>query len=207
MSNSKKTRLQALGDQLVRAATTPVALVQPETGPAPEKKIDRSDTARRKSMETAQQPVSAKRPPAPPDRNHQPGKDKTHLTRLRPGDHERFMAMLVKALRLPAEATDQLPVVFLDPQLRPLKIGTHDDLMQRYELESGKARKAIRHALGAALISRLPYQRALLQHNNRYDLDGNIAGEVSEEDKDAARQQIAQIWQKIRQAKEATKGS
>ncbi len=192
MSNSRKTRLQAFGDQLVRAATTPDVPAQSETQPAAARNIGTSGVVSREST-------------APPDQDYRPGKVKAHLTRLRPIDHQRFLTWLTKALRLPPEAIDQLPPVFLDPQLRPLKIGIRDDLMQRYGLESRNARRAIRHTLGAGLTSRLPYQRAMLEYDHRYDLDGNIAGVVSDEDRAAARKCIAQIWEKIKKVREEPK--
>jgi ProP effector len=57
---------------------------------------------------------------------------------------------------------------------KPLKIGVHNDIIAAGILHPHEIRAAIGYYRG-----RLQYQRALAAGGPRYDLDGNVAGEVT----------------------------
>ena len=203
MSSKNKDRLHAFGDMLTRAAKPEVEQHNPPPKADPPVKLPTTqpETKRKTlSLQTQTKPASAR--PAPPSSKPKPPKDRSHLTRLHDADHQRLLNQLIGALKLPEGAIDQVPKIFQSAQLRPLKIGIAHDLHERFSLESGKARKNLGYILGVGLSSKLPYQRAILEHDLRYDLDGNAAGEVSKEDKEYARKRIKGIWDKINTAKE-----
>jgi ProP effector len=83
------------------------------------------------------------------------------------------------------------PAAFVaDQQLshRPLKVGIHQDLIHRSVLQEGECRAVFRF-----YTSRRSYQKALAAGGPRFDLDGNVAGEVTAEQQEFARTKLEQI--------------
>ena len=91
------------------------------------------------------------------------------------------------------------PAVFsADPcrVLRPLKVGIGDDLVARGVLGAREVNAALKR-----YVDRLMYQKCLAAGGARVDLDSNVAGEVSREQRCRAERLVARI--KARQLAEA----
>jgi sRNA-binding protein len=71
---------------------------------------------------------------------------------------------------------------------KPLKIGIHQELVDRGVLQPGEVRDVFRQ-----YCSRLMYQRSVAAGGPRYDLDGKPCGEVSADQVEAAIAAIAHI--------------
>jgi len=71
---------------------------------------------------------------------------------------------------------------------RPLKVGIGDDLVARGVLGEQEVNGALK-----GYVNRLMYQKCLAAGGARIDLDGNIAGEVSSEQRCRAERLIARI--------------
>jgi ProP effector len=80
---------------------------------------------------------------------------------------------------------------------RPLKVGTGDELVARGVFGAPQVNAALKR-----YVDRLAYQKCLAAGGARVDLDGNVAGEVSSEQRCRARRLVARI--KARQLAEAT---
>jgi sRNA-binding protein len=83
---------------------------------------------------------------------------------------------------------------------RPLKIGVHLDLIARGVLLPDECR-----ALFLRYCFRLMYQRALAAGGPRFDLDGNIAGEVTPDQIEHALAAVASVEAKILAKTEAAR--
>ncbi len=84
---------------------------------------------------------------------------------------------------------------FKDP--KPLKIGIDEDLMKSAEAQGLPFDEVvIKRALGAYLYT-LRYTYALVREKHRYDLQGQIAGEVTEEERLAAKASIKQYHERL----------
>ncbi|NTV95897.1 MAG: ProQ activator of osmoprotectant transporter prop [Thiobacillus sp.] len=80
--------------------------------------------------------------------------------------------------------------VFRD--VRPLALGIHKTLQERMpELTKDQVRTALRSHTGSTR-----YLKALAQAKERYDLDGNPAGEVTEEQRAQAAEQLKERFRK-----------
>ena len=95
---------------------------------------------------------------------------------------------------------EKFPAVFEEARRKPLKIGILEEVMARGPRMSKK------HArLSLAYYTRhLNYQRALLASTQRYDLDGQPCGEVTEAQKETAKRHIKRVhehWKKRKQQK------
>jgi ProP effector len=71
---------------------------------------------------------------------------------------------------------------------RPLKIGIHQDLIERGLLMSEECRAVLRR-----YCSRLMYRRAVACGGPRFDLDGHAAGEVTSDEADHAKAAVTAI--------------
>ena len=91
-----------------------------------------------------------------------------------------------------------LAVFSADPcrVLRPLKVGIGDDLVARGVLGAREVNAALKR-----YVDRLMYQKYLAAGGARVDLEGNVAGEVSREQRCRAERLVARI--KARQLAEA----
>jgi sRNA-binding protein len=83
---------------------------------------------------------------------------------------------------------------------RPLKIGVHLDLIARGVLLPDECR-----ALFLRYCFRLMYQRALAAGGPRFDLDGNVVGEVAADEIEHARAVVAQMEAKVLAQAEAAR--
>jgi len=79
---------------------------------------------------------------------------------------------------------------------RPLKVGIGNDLVARGVFGAREVNAALKRYVG-----RLTYQKCLAAGGARVDLDGNVAGEVSSEQRCRAERMVARI--KARQLAEA----
>jgi ProP effector len=79
---------------------------------------------------------------------------------------------------------------------RPLKVGIGNDLVARGVLGAREVNAALRR-----YVDRLMYQKCLAAGGARFDLDGNVAGEVSREQRCRAERLVARI--RARQLAEA----
>ncbi len=79
---------------------------------------------------------------------------------------------------------------------RPLKVGIANELVVRGVLGAGEVNTALKQ-----YVDRLMYQKCLAAGGARFDLEGNIAGEVSKEQRCRAVRLVARI--KARQLAEA----
>jgi sRNA-binding protein len=79
---------------------------------------------------------------------------------------------------------------------RPLKVGIGDELVARSVLGAREVNAALKQ-----YVDRLMYQKCLAAGGARFDLEGNISGEVSSEQRCRARRLVARI--KARQLTEA----
>jgi sRNA-binding protein len=80
---------------------------------------------------------------------------------------------------------------------RPLKVGIGDELVARGVLGAPEVNAALKQ-----YVDRLMYQKCLAAGGARFDLEGNLAGEVSSEQRCRARRLVARI--KARQLTQAT---
>ncbi len=99
----------------------------------------------------------------------------------------------------PASAIDALaelfPVFVADWRKphRPLKLGVHQDLLNRGVLTPKEC-----HVVLPVYTGRRQYQKALAAGGPRFDLDGNPAGEVTAEQVHIAKAKLAAIKQKMK---------
>ena len=95
---------------------------------------------------------------------------------------------------------ERYPALFATADPKPLKIGIHKDLLERHpELDlSGLKRALTLHA------GRFSYQKLLKAGAVRFDLDGQPADEVTEEQAEIARQRLAELKAALK-AKDRTK--
>ena len=98
---------------------------------------------------------------------------------------------------------ERYPALFAAADPKPLKIGIHHDLLERHpELDLPGLKRAL-----TLYTSRFSYQKALTKLGAiRMDLDGNPAGEVTEEQAEIARQRLAEL-KSVRKAKESAKAA
>jgi sRNA-binding protein len=80
---------------------------------------------------------------------------------------------------------------------RPLKVGIGDELVARGVLGAREVNAALKQ-----YVDRLKYQKCLAAGGARFDLEGNVAGEVSRQQRCRASRMVARI--KARQLAEAT---
>jgi ProP effector len=71
---------------------------------------------------------------------------------------------------------------------RPLKVGIGDELVARGVLGAPEVNAALKQ-----YVDRLMYQKCLAAGGARFDLEGNLAGEVSSEQRCRARRLVARI--------------
>lgn len=84
-------------------------------------------------------------------------------------------------------------------EARPLAIGIHKAILERMpDLTKEKVSKALRFHTGTTR-----YLKALSQAERRYDLDGNEAGEVTEEQREAATKLIKERFRKANEKRKA----
>ncbi len=76
---------------------------------------------------------------------------------------------------------------------RPLKLGVHQDLVDRGVLQPPECR-----ALFRVYTGRRKYQQALVAGGARFDLDGTPVGEVTAEEQEFAKAKLAQIKQRLK---------
>jgi sRNA-binding protein len=79
---------------------------------------------------------------------------------------------------------------------RPLKVGVGDELVARGVLGAREVNAALKR-----YVERLKYQKCLAAGGARFDLEGNVAGEVSRQQRCRASRMVARI--KARQLSEA----
>lgn len=170
VSSKDKARLRAIGDIMARAAKPADTSQKPRVvegcpSRSPEDRKAKGGKAELQARSAIQSKPAVRRdaPPAPPDQASSAPRNCRHLTRLKPFEHERLLKSLSEVLGLPDGATDQVPVVFQDLQIRPMKIGIFHDLVERFRLEDPDAQKQLRFVLRGYLTRKLAYQRALLK--------------------------------------------
>jgi sRNA-binding protein len=83
---------------------------------------------------------------------------------------------------------------------RPLKVGMHADLLATGLLTPREVRNAL-----VVYTGRLQYQRALAAGGPRFDLDGNVVGEVAADEIEHARAVVAQMEAKVLAQAEAAR--
>ncbi len=81
---------------------------------------------------------------------------------------------------------------------RPLKVGIDQDLVDRGVLQPHECRAVFR-----VYVGRRQYQKALAAGGPRYDLDGNVAGEVTAEHVDVAKARLALIKAKMKRREQS----
>lgn len=94
---------------------------------------------------------------------------------------------------------EKFPDCFHQSELKPLKIGIIEDLFEAVPREEF-TKKALQRAL-VFYSYRMRYLKALLAQDKRYDLKGEVAGEVTANQKEMALLRLEQM--KERQAKKA----
>lgn len=84
---------------------------------------------------------------------------------------------------------ERYPALFVAADPQPLKIGIHRVLLERHpELDLSGLKRALTLHTG-----RFSYQKLLKAGAVRFDLDGQPAGEVTEEQAEIARQRLAEL--------------
>lgn len=84
---------------------------------------------------------------------------------------------------------ERYPALFAAADPKPLKIGIHKDLLERHpELDLSGLKRALTLHTG-----RFGYQKLLKAGAVRFDLDGQPADEVTEEQAEIARQRLAEL--------------
>ena len=95
---------------------------------------------------------------------------------------------------------ERYPALFAAADPKPLKIGIHKDLLERHpELDLSGLKRALTLHTG-----RFGYQKLLKAGAVRFDLDGQPADEVTEEQAEIARQRLAEL-KAARKAKDQAK--
>jgi sRNA-binding protein len=84
---------------------------------------------------------------------------------------------------------------------RPLKVGIGDELVARGVLGAREVNAALKQ-----YIDRLKYQKCLAAGGARFDLEGNVAGEVSRQQRCRASRMVARIKARELTETEAAKG-
>lgn len=131
------------------------------------------------------------------------GKDVKRADRvftLPPHPRKRFVAGLLEALGLPEGAEDQLPAIFQVNNIKPLKIGIHEDLISRFGVDPTEANRRLKRWF-RMFVGHYAYQLAVLNNTHRYDLDGNPVEPITEDARQYAHRRIADL----KANKEATK--
>ena len=105
-------------------------------------------------------------------------------------EREKFQA----AAALLAEWRERYPTTFpSDPkQIRPLAVGIHQAL-----IDAGYKPLLVRVALGG-YIKRPAYLIAITRSRHRVDLNGNEAGEITDEQRKAASERLKELRQRIK---------
>ena len=97
---------------------------------------------------------------------------------------------------------ERYPALFAAADPKPLKIGIHKDLLERHpELDLSGLKRALTLHTG-----RFGYQKLLKAGAVRFDLDGQPADEVTEEQAEIARQRLAELKAALK-AKESAKAA
>lgn len=92
---------------------------------------------------------------------------------------------------------ERWPLLFNFNESKPLKIKVSEEIYaQINESEWPQIRKAL-----ATYAGRLSYLKCLAKGGNRYDLDGNVSGEISEEDIQLVKDKISAHAEKIKMKK------
>lgn len=95
---------------------------------------------------------------------------------------------------------ERYPALFAAADPKPLKIGIHKDLLERHpELDLSGLKRALTLYTG-----RFSYQKLLKAGAVRFDLDGQPAGEVTEEQVEIAHKRLAEL-KAARKAKDRAK--
>ena len=83
----------------------------------------------------------------------------------------------------------------------PLKIGIHHDVIEHLKNEKAPlSNLAIRRAIGA-YVNHFRYQCSLVAGNARIDLNGEVVGQVTEEEEKVAKNKIKNLKKKLRKKK------
>ena len=90
-------------------------------------------------------------------------------------------------------------------KIKPLKINIRQDIMERMKGDPKLSVYFDKHSFRAVrlYVNRIPYYYAILKQKYRYDLDGNIAGEVTDKERAHAKESIAKL--KARKAEKKAK--
>ena len=86
---------------------------------------------------------------------------------------------------------EKYPNTFHGTKRKPLKVGIHKDILEALKDDAQVSATALRKAL-FWYIRGYAYQRGIVMHDHRFDLDGNPAGEITPEQKEAAQLQLDQ---------------
>jgi sRNA-binding protein len=102
---------------------------------------------------------------------------------------------------------EKYPNTFHGTKRKPLKIGIHKDILEALKDDEKVTATALRKAL-FWYIRGYAYQRGIVMHDHRFDLDGNPAGEITPEQKEAAQLQLDQkkhpVTRKTKEKREST---
>lgn len=90
-------------------------------------------------------------------------------------------------------------------KIKPLKINIRQDVMERMKGDPKLSVYFNKHSFRAIrlYVNRMPYYYAILKQKYRYDLDGNIAGEITDKERAHAKESIAKL--KARKAEKKAK--
>lgn len=90
-------------------------------------------------------------------------------------------------------------------KIKPLKINIRQDVMERMKGDPKLSVYFNKHSFRAIrlYVNRIPYYYAILKQKYRYDLDGNIAGEITDKERAHAKESIAKL--KARKAEKKAK--
>ena len=99
------------------------------------------------------------------------------------------------------------PAVFSFRKPQPLKVGITAELMADVEARELPFTLEMLKSSLAIYTNRIDYLRALADGCQRIGLDGNPAGEPTEEQRARARKQLRQLWARQRKADRARKAA
>ncbi|MBN9344248.1 MAG: ProQ/FinO family protein [Candidatus Paracaedimonas acanthamoebae] len=92
---------------------------------------------------------------------------------------------------------EQFPACFNPKDLKPLKLNIDKDLFSFLEKENSPSKVKLRDAL-TYFTSNVHYLKAIINGTHRYDLNGQQAEEITQEQKDFAQNKLEKILQSIK---------
>ena len=121
---------------------------------------------------------------------------------------ERRKKMRMEDRKLIDRLIEAFPAAFAIRHRKPLKLGVRDDLVpwaEKNDISTSKLSRAIRH-----YVSSKTYLKGTLENTHRVDLEGNLAEEVTDENRKYAEgklKEIAKIRERMKNQSETTGSS